>query len=424
MLDNTSSFSVKDYFACIVIFIVPLWHPLSQWILHFDIARRIPLALLIIALLLLAKDIRNRVLKQHFIVYFLLALWMYINGIVQGGYLNYGNNVANGKYVMFVYLFCPLMYMTLVAYLSVVDFDKVLKWVTWSLFLYCVLCLFFGEFDEQGRLGGGLNANGIATYGNFCFFCLLLQFMQGQRSLQSLIVFSIIPVYLIVFSGSRIAFGLLASAAILAAFLFYRNRKWSGSVLLYVLIAIVLIVGITYVMNNTVVGERLRETSTQVEGMEVETGTVLDMLGDRGPQYYWSWPYFLEHPIRGIGLNNWRVVGNTGLVFHSEWLVLYCENGIVALALYLLFYISLLIGLFSALRTCYVDDKESLILLVFVLFAIAMLNFVSWTYDTFCVFAFYAFASAYPQREELDDEETEDCCEDEEMIEDEEMLLS
>lgn len=397
MLDNTSSFSVKEYFACIVVFIVPLWHPLSEWIIHFDVARRIPLALLIIALLLLATDIYSRVLKQPFILYFLLVLWMYINGIVQDGYLHYDDNVTNGKYFMFVNLFCPWMYMTLVAYLSVVDFDKALKWVTLSLFLFCVLCLIYGEIDEEGRLGGGLNANGMATYGNFCFFCLLLQFMQKQRSLLGLIVFSVVPVYLIVSSGSRIAFGLLAAVAVLSSFLFYRKRS-KGSILLFVLIVVVLVVGITYVMNNTVVGERLQETSTQVEDLAMETGTILDKFGDRGPQYYLSWPYFLEHPVRGIGFNNWRVVGDTGLVFHSEWLVLYCENGLIAFSLYLLFYFALLLGVFSALKTSEEDEKKSLLLIMFVLFSIAILNCVSWTYDTFCVFAFYAFAIAYAQR--------------------------
>ena len=176
MLDNTSSFSVKEYFACIVVFIVPLWHPLTEWILHFDFARRIPLALLIIALLLLAKDIRNRVLKQHFIVYFLLALWMYINGIVQGGYLNYGDNVANGKYVMFVYLFCPLMYMTLVAYLSVVDFDKVLKnlseiqFTTGYFFKDLMIKFGFNEFTTS--LSIGIACSSILLTILICFACI------------------------------------------------------------------------------------------------------------------------------------------------------------------------------------------------------------------------------------------------------------
>jgi O-antigen ligase len=362
--------------------------------LEVDGAGRIPIVLMVLACFLLGSRIGKVSLKKPLTLYILFAFYILINGFLHASYLNYE---GNGAYILTVNLLAPVLYLLLVSCLAYYDFDKTLKWVTWSLLAYCILCIVFGNMTDDGRLGGELNANGIATYADFAFYCLLIQFMRNKRSMISLLLFSVVPIILIVLTGSRTGFLLLVVVAVLSALLFYKKGH-AESIIIVVFIAVFLIVGFTYVMNNTVLGERLHDSTTQIEGNIYETGTFIDKFGDRGPQYYWSWPYFLEHPIFGIGLMNWRKVSGMLYVFHSEWLVQYVENGLVALAIYLIFYFSLLRGATSVLNKLQGSEKKVMRVLIYSLISVFLLNFVSWTYNCYCVFAFYAFVYSFTKQ--------------------------
>lgn len=388
----SSSFEFK--FSCIVAFIVVLWAPLNHWIIGIDGAGRIPLVLLLLACILLGSRMGKVSLKKPLTIYIIFAFYVLINGLVHESYLNFE---GEGIYVMTVNLLCPVLFLLVVSCLAYYDFDKTLKWITWSLLIYCLLCLLFGQMTDDKRLGGGLNANGMATYADFAFYCLLLQYMTGKRSLISLLILSVIPIVLIVITGSRTGFLLLVIVAVLSVLLFYKRGR-IGSVFLVVALAVVLVWGFSYVMNNTVLGERLQNSTMQMEGHKYETGTVIDKFGDRGPQYYWSWPYFLEHPIFGIGLANWRKVSGFPYVLHSEWLVHYVENGLVALILYLVFYFSLLRKSISLSKQLNDQDRKTVRVLIYSLLSVFFLNFVSWTYNLYCVFAIYAFVYSFTKQ--------------------------
>jgi hypothetical protein len=363
-----------------------------------DAAGRIPLVLLLFFVLLFGKKITSFSFGRLHFVYLLFVSYVFINGLLHGSHMNYE---GNGIYIMFVNLFCPYFYLLIVCCLAYYDIDRTLKWVTWSLLAFCTFCLVFGDITDEGRLGGDLNANGMATYAVFCFYCLLLQFMRNRRGFISFVAFSIIPIFLIVITGSRTAFVLLVFVSLLSVLLFYKKRN-AGSVVITIVVAVVLVVGFMYVMNNTILGERLQSSTTQMEDSMNQTGTILDKIGDRGPQYYWSWPYFLDHPVFGIGLNNWRKVSGSPYVFHSEWLVQYCENGIIALFLYLLFYFSLINKtrqLSKSSKRKNNSNYKSNRLMLYILLSVFLLNFVGWTYNCYCVFAFYAFGIASIQRQ-------------------------
>ena len=393
-MSNSFSSSFKFKFSCIVAFIVLLWAPLNRWVIGIDGAGRIPLALLLLACILLGSKIGTVSLKKPLTIYIVFAFYVLINGLVHESYLNYE---GNGIYVMTVNLLCPVLFLLVVSCIAYYDFDKTLKWITWSLLLYCLLCILFGKMSDDERLGGELNANGMAIYADFAFYCLLLQYMIGKRSLISLLIFSINPIFLIVITGSRTGFLLLVIVAVLSILLFYK-RGHIGSVFLVVTIAVVLVLGFSYVMNNTVLGERLQNSATQMEGNKYETGTVIDKFGDRGPQFYWSWPYFLEHPVFGIGLANWRNASGFPYVLHSEWLVQYVENGLVALFTYLLFFFTLLKNAMLVSRRLYDSDKRIMRILIYSLLSVFLLNFASWTYNCYCVFAFYAFVYSFTKQ--------------------------
>ena len=393
-MSNNFSSSLGFKFSCFVAFIVPLWKPINRWVIGIDGAGRVPLLLMLLSCVFLGSGIGKVSLKKPLTLYILFAFYILINGLVQESYLNYE---GNGIYVMSVNILCPVLYLLVVSCIAYYDFDKTLKWITWSFLLYCILCLFFGQMTAEDRLGGDLNSNGMATYADFAFICILLQYMRGNRSLFSMLILSIIPIVLIVMTGSRTGFLLLVLIAFLSVLLFYRKGN-AVSVLFMVAIAVVLVGGFLYVTSNTLLGERLKGSSTQLEGNLYETGTIIDKFGDRGPQYYWSWPYFLEHPIFGIGLNNWRKVSDFLYVFHSEWLVQYVENGLVALTTYLLFYFSLIFNSLSVSSQLQGSDKRTLRVLEFALASVFLLNFVSWTYNAYCVFAIYSMVYAFSKQ--------------------------
>lgn len=386
--------SIEYKIACFIVFLVPLWAPLNRWIIGVDAAGRIPLALMLLVLFIYGSRISNVSFKKPLTIYILFAFYLLINGLLKYSYLNYE---GNGIYIMSVNLLSPVLYMLIVSFMAYHNFNKTLNWVTWSFVVYCVLCLMFGEMTDSERLGGELNANGMATYADFAYFCLLIQYMRGKRSLMSLLLLSIVPVLLILMSGSRTGFLLFIFVTVLSVLLFYKKGH-VGSIVLMVIISIGVYVGFSYVMDNTVLGERLQNSTTQMEGSRLETGTIFDKFGDRGPQYYLSWPYFKKNPIFGIGLMNWRKVSGSPYVFHSEWLVQYCENGLVALILYLVFYISLLRQSWSLSKRLVVQDRKTMRMLIYSLSSVFFLNFVSWTYNSYCVFAIYALSFAFVQK--------------------------
>lgn len=380
--------SFRYYLALLTIFIVPLWAPINKWIIRIDGAGRVPLFMLLITMLLLGDKTQSVLFKRPVLYYLCFAIFVFINGILKQSYLTFEDASI---YLIFYWLFTPIMYMVIIAVALKMSFSVTLKWLTLSFFVYCLLCCFWGTMQDTGRLGGDINSNSMALYGVFCFFCLLLQYICNYRSFFSLLLFSLVPVLLIVFTGSRTAFVILLIVAFLSVPFFYKK----GDIKTFLMIfgaTVSIVIGGLYVINHTVLGERLMTSTTQMEDHSFATGTILDKFGDRGIQYYLSWPYFKQHPFGGLGLNNWRRVSGQPYVFHSEWLVQYCENGLCGLFLYLLFYISLLHRMTVSQKFDGAREVKIRGVVKYILYSIFLLNFVSWTYDSYCVFAFYAVA--------------------------------
>ena len=113
------------------------------------------------------------------------------------------------------------------------------------------------------------------------------------------------------------------------------------NIILIVIGFIILWFGYDYILNNTLVGERIMTTTEQAEMLNMETGIwLLDLLGDRGMFYVVGWRDFLTHPITGIGYDNFSNVHRVDMHFslHSEYLIHLTEGGLVASLLFLSFY--------------------------------------------------------------------------------------
>ena len=178
----------------------------------------------------------------------------------------------------------------------------------------------------------------------------------------------------------------------LVTFLFvlsYDSNKES-SYIKKIVFFIVFMVSLFYVLNHTYIGERLLNTTSQIEETDLGTGiTIFDSFGDRGIQYYNSFPIFLSNFMTGIGLNHWAEYNPTGHVCHSEYLTMYLENGIVGLILYLIFFGYFIKSLRRIIKkSCRTDGSAYFLFYCFC--GIGAINLVFWTYDSYACFMTYA----------------------------------
>ena len=68
---------------------------------------------------------------------------------------------------------------------------------------------------------------------------------------------------------------------------------------------------------------------------------ILSLLGDRAFFYIEGWELFMQHPVCGIGINNFMTVADYPMPIHSEYMVQLVENGLIGSIIFLAFVIFL-----------------------------------------------------------------------------------
>lgn len=382
----------------LIIILCLCWEPLQIFLLGIDGAGRIPFILLIIGNLIAFNNTKIVISKKPVVIYLFLVIYMFANGLLKESHMVF----TGGIFAFITIVFSPVLLMLLVLYNSRINFNETLKIICVGLYLYCVMAM-FSDATKSERFGSLINANIIGLNAMFCVFSLLFLWLRKCLSLPKLIVFLILPMFVIILTGSRTSFALV-SLVVFCTFLM--SRVWNARSLFFIFCLIaIFVLGFKYIIDNTVVGERLMGTTTQIEDSKIATGTVWDILGDRGIQYYISWNIFLQNPITGIGLRRWSIVGGTGVVFHSEYLVQYCENGIIGISLYLCFLSFYVRKLFRMIKDCarYSFVKRNAIFLLLVFTSILFTNFAYWTYTLYCCFVYYALIYSYLKDESIKD---------------------
>lgn len=388
--------NAKYSFSIIVIFVVIIWGPLQAFV-AIDGAFRIPMTLSFIAVLIWMSDIAKYCFCKPVVFYLMLAPYMFINGLVHQSQLLYGKGIM-GIWLMAVALFLPVLLMLVVFCLSRYKLDNTLRWITFALVFYCVLCFSSGEMvvDSSGegqRFTGIINGNEVALMLAMCFAFVFLLFVRGRIMFFYFVLLGILIVIGELATGSRMGFVTVGIMSVVSIIML-RKRGSIKSFLTSAVLLCAAFVLINSLVEYTYVGQRLATTTTQVETVKQATGTFWDMFGDRGLQYYYSWPFFLKKPFWGIGFHQWTNVGNSGYVFHSEYLVQYLEGGIVGFILYLLFFIGLIINLWHNKNKSVPRVSATVKIVLCAMFAITFSNFVLWTYDSTGVFALYGIAHA------------------------------
>ena len=379
-----------SFFACALLI---LWRPLYAYYLHIDGAGIFTNIILLSAFIINIKQIFSLSIKGPIALYWVLALYITANGLLKGGQEAFPQN---GVYQLIASATTAPLLLSIIAPLFIRRFDLTVKSIAITLYFYTFLFLINTRMTEIGgnnRLSGDINANEAAFAFIACYLCLLLLNARGKIRLYWLILLSIPLFSVILLTGSRMALTMFALISIFTGFS-HINFKDHKSLPKIIALICSIVIFFFVIQNTTTVGERFSQTGAELEEGGEETGTPLDMLGDRGLAYYISWPYFLDNPVTGIGFQRWRVVNPLGFRAHSEYMVMYLENGVIALALYIIFLSLTIRRIMRRWKFKNQMDKYTDAILLSAILSIIYANVVLWTFNEYPVFVIYAMCFA------------------------------
>lgn len=316
------------------IFMVLIWEPFQRFILKVDGAAN-TIALLsigVLSILFTRKNFYKTAFRKPLLVWFVWVIYAFLSTLVNG----YSSDLPISSF--FLNIFIPFLLMVVISLEFKRNQEGLRNVLIAGLYFSMVLILVYISETEQGRIGGEMNSNTIGTMATVLIMLLYYAFYKGQIKLLWFIVLIPIPLFAIISTGSRTAFG---GVALLLALHFFINRSRHIILALskMVLGILLLILPFNYILENTGLGERILSTTTQSDGMAFETGNAfLDSFGDRGFFYYRGWEVFKENPILGIGLGNFKNYNQFELAQHSEYMIQLAELGVIGFLLFFIFY--------------------------------------------------------------------------------------
>ncbi len=270
------------------------------------------------------------VFSQPLIFYLIWTLYVFANTLIKGA------DYWESPIYMFFSIFSSYVVLLICQYAFKRNEKALCLAIIISLFAYIIVAarhIGLGNLTIDERMDNeNVNANALGERAATLLFFLNVGFFQKRYGILKLLVYSIIPIVCVVLSGSRTSFGMAA----IVYLPFLLPTKLSVSQLWgRIFVFVGFYIAISWIMDNSILGERLMNTSSQSSNASLETGSFWDLFGDRGYQYYISIPVIAENFFTGIGLGNFlsRVSG-AFVVLHSEYLIQLLECGIVGFILY------------------------------------------------------------------------------------------
>ena len=353
---------------------VIIWPLFSRSVAQLDGAGRIYMFLgALVMLLNFPNEKFRRVLKSPICwIWLIWILYSVANNIRAGIPPPGGISLVS---FVFVYLIIPFISMWIAAYEMMTRPRELMSSLMSISVLYLVWGLFYimispSTTERAGQILG--NEFALAALAIVAFACLSysMSLIKGWTWV-FLVLLSTMAIFLV---ATRKAF----SGELILLFMFYisRNNKFTlGNVLKSLVMLLIAYWAISYVMENTMMGERFNTIEDEAEKYNTTNSWFLSLLGDRALFYIKGWALFLQHPLYGIGLNNFMTVTDYPMPIHSEYMVQLVENGIIGFIIYLFF----VMALFKCSRRIqYIRLKG--VALGWIL-CVLFISFTSWTYD-------------------------------------------
>ena len=233
-------------------------------------------------------------------------------------------------------------------YWACLDLKKTVRLLTGAFIARCILVLFLlllfpHAHENSGRLtGAGTSATGLGQMAAITgIFIVYLNAIYKKSILYNLRLF-FFPLVVVLLTQSRNSLAMILVSFIVLFLVRGRTKKGFFSVdliLSFILLFIGLFVAFQF-FSGSDFAQRF-DTSYEEDSyfyQNYSTGTLFDtIVGDRIFYYIKGWEFFLESPMTGIGMWNFKNLTGGDYPLHSEYMVHLCEGGLVAAALWLTF---------------------------------------------------------------------------------------
>lgn len=387
---------MKQYlkFEYLYIFLVIIWEPFQKFILKVDGSNRTILicSLILIAKLLQSKEALRIAFEKPLVLWGIWVLYAYGNSLVKG------LSVPIALDAFFTLLFVPYLLMIVINLEIIKNKYRLQNVLIFSMYIAVIIVRLFDNVKFQGRIGGGINSNTTGLMSLTLLMYLYLKFVYNKLKIKYLFILSIIPLSMIVLSGSKTAFGGFL-LLLITHIIIHRSKNIIINVAKLTISLLILIGPYYYIMNNTLLGKRLSNTTNEAEEIDIDTGsTILNKFGDRGIFYYMGWQVFKENPITGIGLENYKFYIDSEEEQHSEYMIQLCELGVVGSLIFILFYATI----FKKLRKLKVLNKRKKYFEVYMAYLIIILLLITATrmYRVWYLFSIIGMVTGFIQSEE------------------------
>ena len=255
-------------------------------------------------------------------------------------------------------IFLVWVVLVVAIYESKKNYHSILKFVLYSFVCYVLFGLLFqsgAKYDDMAGRGGAILGNMLPLTSLSMVATASFMYIKKWLKIRSYIVIVILSICAILMVATRKAFGgllIILVFLLLAKYPLKSIKNW-----VYLLVTgLVFSVGLSLIMDYTVLGERFHNIDETASVYNTSDIPLLNILGDRAYFYIRGVEVFKEHPLTGIGINNFMYTDSAELPFHTEYMTQLAENGILGTILYILFYFSIFKQIHDAKKNRIIGD--------------------------------------------------------------------
>ena len=271
----------------------------------------------------------------------LILIWLVL---ILYHWINHGVQNVEHEYSYLAVLNSPFncwFTMVWVAYLYQKDACKTLNYCVSGFLLFITLSAYvdiYGDVvnEHENRLSGAIHTTQLGqSAGLLVLLAVYTRFHNKVYYLQTIIIIIISAVIMLAAGSRNGMFSFFMGIISLQLAPLFGEKIELRNIFLTVFWGIIVFYLFDFFLYDTHAGERLLGTKEQAETFdEYETGTILDILGDRTWYYVVGWANFLQNPLIGIGFENFRHYNNTIWICHPEYMVHIAEGGLIAICLF------------------------------------------------------------------------------------------
>lgn len=389
-MNSLTKISVEEFLLYFTIAISILWDPIRHFLIPTDGAGR---TVIVCSLVTLCNrkyfSTTINILKYpSLIIWTILVLYSLINSLYKG-FWGANENMTLWGLLRALY-FRPFIFLTLLIVGLRENRVKCLYVILIASFLYLcwgALNLHSWSVDSERQMSS--LGNSLPLFAVTSFFIAGVMYLNGLLKRELFLFICLLCVFVIFSSGTRKAFG--AGVIILIGVVLDKSGKFSFlQILRLCLISYVLYFGISFVIENSLIGARIihsEKYNVQLVENEWLNKFLMLFLGDRSNMYLQGIEVFRDSPITGIGhMNFLYYYSGATHVLHTEYIAQLAENGLIGLVLLMWYYFVLF---------CEIVRKQKQIgvfrtIYLFALISILFINFTAWTYCASYVMIIYA----------------------------------